>query len=49
MNAAEKHRTLSEVDSFKRRPKRVLLFKTGEGWVIIRLQRMIMVRKNGNI
>mgnify|MGYP000389203026 FL=1 len=28
VNVAEQHRTLLEVDSFKRRPKRVLLFKT---------------------
>jgi len=42
----KEHRKLLEVDSFKRWPKRVVLFKTWEGKDIIGLQRMIMVRKN---
>ena len=46
VNAAEQHRALLEVDSFKRRPKRVFLFKNGEGRLIIGIQRMIMVRMN---
>ena len=45
VNLAEQHRKLLVVDSFKRRLKRVLLFKTREGRDIIGLQRMIMVRK----
>jgi len=47
VNAAEHHRKLLEVDSFKGWPKRVLLFKTWQGKDIIGLQRMIMVRKKG--
>jgi len=45
VSAAEQHRKLLEVDSFKRWSKRVLLFKTWEDRDIIVLQRMIMVRK----
>jgi len=40
VNASEQHRKLKEVDSFKRWPKRVLLFKTWEGRYIIGLQRI---------
>ena len=46
VNAAEQHSALLEVDSFKRRPKRVFLFKNGESRIIIGIQRMIMVRMN---
>ena len=49
VNAAEQHRKLLEVDSFKRWPKRVLLFKTLEIRDILGLQKMIMVRKNGKL
>ena len=44
VNVAEQHRKLLEVDSFKRWPNKVLLFKTWEGRDIIGLQSMIMVR-----
>jgi len=44
VNACEQHRKLLEVDSFKRSPNIVLLFKTWVGRDIIGLQRMIMVR-----
>ena len=47
VNACEQHRQLLEVDSFKRWPKLVLLFKTWEGRDSIGLQRMVMVRKHG--
>ena len=40
VNAAEQHRKLLEVHSFKRWPKRILLFKTREGRDIIGLQRI---------